>query len=183
MKEWKCKFCEKTFDYDTTTLKGNHARWCESNPNRNNTNGIKKAMKKFHDNNLGEISAFDVFCDVCGDLFVVNERAKTFPKQTKYYCSRKCSCSVGGRAKADKYPTKDYRIICFKYHKRECVVCKENKLVEVHHLNHDRNDGNPYNLIPLCPTHHRYWHSQYRNMVENDIFDYVKNCAFKITLN
>lgn len=66
-----------------------------------------------------------------------------------------------------------YVTTCFYYHDKKCVVCSETLVVEVHHLdgNHDNND--PANLIPLCPTHHRYWHSKHRHLVENIITKYV----------
>ena len=29
---WKCKHCSKEFDFDTTSQKANHSRWCDKNP-------------------------------------------------------------------------------------------------------------------------------------------------------
>lgn len=55
-----------------------------------------------------------------------------------------------------------YREICFLHHPKECVVCKENKIVSVHHFDENPENNSPENLIPLCPTHHTYWHSRYK---------------------
>lgn len=68
-----------------------------------------------------------------------------------------------------------YKPTCFHFHKKECVVCGEDKIVAVHHLdeNHDNND--PANLIPLCPTHHCYWHSKYKHLVEDIVHNYISN--------
>ena len=68
---------------------------------------------------------------------------------------------------------KDYRIVCFRYHKKECVICKEDKIVEVHHSDEDHTNNSPDNLIPLCPTHHQYWHSRWKYLVEDKVRDYI----------
>jgi 5-methylcytosine-specific restriction endonuclease McrA len=37
----------------------------------------------------------------------------------------------------------------------ECPVChKYTEHLEIHHINQDRNDNRPENLIPLCPDCH-----------------------------
>ncbi len=38
--------------------------------------------------------------------------------------------------------------------------------------NHENND--PQNLVPLCPTHHAYWHSRYRFLIENQVVAWVE---------
>ena len=68
-----------------------------------------------------------------------------------------------------------HRVICFSHHKKECVVCKESIIVEVHHLDENHNNNNPENLVPLCPTHHKYWHSKNKYLIENIVLDYIKN--------
>jgi len=59
--------------------------------------------------------------------------------------------------------------ICFKYHKKECVVCKEKLIVEAHHYDGNRKNNNIENLIPLCTTHHKYWHSEYRYLIKDKV--------------
>lgn len=66
-----------------------------------------------------------------------------------------------------------YRDICFAHHDKKCVICEESKIVEVHHLDGDHSNELPENLIPLCPTHHKYWHSKYQHLIKNKIYDYV----------
>lgn len=65
------------------------------------------------------------------------------------------------------------RSTCFYYHKKQCVICEENKIVEVHHLDGNHQNNKPENLIPLCPTHHQYWHSRYKCLVEQQVYDYI----------
>jgi hypothetical protein len=65
------------------------------------------------------------------------------------------------------------------YHKKECVVCGENNIVEVHHLDGNSKNNLPKNLIPLCPTHHQYWHSKFKHLVVDKINQYINNFTIK----
>ena len=111
-------------------------------------------------------------CPVCGELF---ETKKGHPRE-KTVCSHSCS-NVYFRSgenngmykcgKATKYST-----ICFRHHKKECIICGEDKIVGVHHFDGNNKNHEPDNLIPLCPTHHTYYHSRYKDLVEQKIIDY-----------
>ena len=97
-------------------------------------------------------------------------------------CSYSCSNTLfRSGSNNGNYKGTNYTTICFSYHKKECVVCKESNIVEVHHLDEDHTNNNPTNLIPLCPTHHQYWHSRYKFLIEDRVIDYAKN--FKINEN
>lgn len=108
-------------------------------------------------------------CTICGNPI------KNF-RFTKGTCSHSCSNKKfrtgenHGNWKQDRYQT-----TCFLHHTKKCVVCDENRIVEVHHLDHDRKNNDPSNLIPLCPTHHQYWHSKYKNLIEKTILDYIED--------
>ena len=67
-----------------------------------------------------------------------------------------------------------YRSTCFLHHKKECIICGEKNIVAVHHMNENKNDNRPENLIPLCPTHHQYVHSSYKHMVLPQIEKYIE---------
>ena len=107
------------------------------------------------------------YCKVC-DNPIVNY------KTSKGTCSKGCantyfrSGEENGNWKGTQYQT-----ICFIHHKKECVVCGEQNIVEVHHLDEDRTNNDPSNLIPLCPNHHQYWHSRFRHLVENKVYSYI----------
>ena len=109
-------------------------------------------------------------CPVCSVTFTVYKREK------KVTCSYACSNKhfrVGennGNWKEDSY-----RSTCFLYHKKQCVVCGENNIVEVHHYNENHNDNSPNNLIPLCPTHHKYMHSRYKEKISSIVEEYINN--------
>jgi hypothetical protein len=54
-------------------------------------------------------------------------------------------------------------------------VCGENKIVAVHHLNEDHADNTISNLVPLCPTHHQYMHSKFKDEILDIVMQYVEN--------
>jgi phage FluMu protein Com len=113
-------------------------------------------------------------CPVC-DSKILNNYAVT----CSYACSNtyfRHSNKGGLQYKSDDQLKEDnrYRDICARYHEMSCVICGENNLVEVHHLNEDSKDHRPENLVPLCPTHHQYWHSRYRHLVEDVVYKYME---------
>lgn len=67
-----------------------------------------------------------------------------------------------------------YRSTCFHYHEKKCVVCDEVNIVTVHHLDENHENNDPSNLIPLCPTHHQYWHSSFKHLVEEIVLNYIE---------
>ncbi len=108
-------------------------------------------------------------------------KTKKCPVCEKHFLGHGTTCSYGcantyfrtgsnhGNWKPDKY-----RNACFRLHQRSCVICKEENIIEVHHSDENHNNDNPDNLVPLCPTHHQYWHSKFRHMVEPIIMLYLE---------
>lgn len=39
-------------------------------------------------------------------------------------------------------------------------------------MNGQHEDNRPENLIVLCPTHHGYWHSKWRYLIEDKVTAY-----------
>ena len=111
-------------------------------------------------------------CPVCSKEF------STSKGDNNTTCSYSCSNTYfrsginNGMYKAGK---SNYRGICFAHHDKACVVCEEDIIVEVHHLDEDHNNNDPENLIPLCPNHHKYWHSKNKHLVEKIVLEYVRN--------
>lgn len=108
-------------------------------------------------------------CPVCDNIFSY-PRAK--PQTT---CSHSCSNTYFAsiRNKPEEY--KSYKTICYHHHVKRCVVCGEDKAVDVHHMDEDRLNNAPYNLIPLCPTHHAYYHRGYRHLIDSEVQEYISN--------
>jgi len=151
-----------------------------------NGTGIRKVNRFIEKNNL-DISHFtrggrqkrmyeiiEKKCPVCNKIF----KTQKGHKYEKITCSHSCANSFfrsgmnnpnwkrGGRY--------SYREFCFRHHKPECVICGENVVVEVHHLDGDRNNNKWDNLIPLCPTHHAYCHYGHEDLIINKISKYIK---------
>ncbi len=63
--------------------------------------------------------------------------------------------------------------ICFQNHEKKCIVCGEENIVDVHHLDGNKYNDSPLNLIPICPTCHRYWHSRFYPLISGKIEKYV----------
>src|SRR5574343_354814 len=169
---WKCKHCGIEFDFSTTSEKANHSRWCDKNPKRNEWDKTNQANEKYD-----LLTDFSVVCEKCNTEFTVTERKKSHPQKNAYYCSRSCANSVGGEAKATKYhydEVASYTSVCWRHHAKVCVVCGETKIVSVHHIDKNHKNNDPVNLIPLCPTHHQYVHSKYKDEVQPIIDIYVK---------
>lgn len=110
-------------------------------------------------------------CERCGKEFSISGRLNTKKFYKKRFCSVSCSKS------RDKYWEKNassYLTICWRYHKKKCIICDEDKIVAVHHYDHNHNNNDPANLIPLCPTHHHYAHSKYKELIKPKIEEYIK---------
>ena len=100
-------------------------------------------------------------------------------KHSKGTCSHSCSNKFFShlRNKSENYSR--YTTICWKEHKKECVVCGEDKIVAVHHMNEDHNDNRVENLVPLCPTHHTYIHSKYKAEILSVVEEYVRQFTLR----
>ena len=89
---------------------------------------------------------------------VENEQKKVSEKNRQHYVSQK-----------------GYKKICFKYHPHKCCVCGEENVVAVHHFDGNHFNNDPSNLLPLCPTHHVYIHSKYKDLIIDKVMEYIEN--------
>lgn len=174
-----CRYCNLDCSDMNMGQFGNHRRWCDKNPNlqkhklANSERAKLTAIGQF-----GEFEKFAVVCDVCSTEFIIEERTKLFNQEKIRHCSRICANSKGGVARSNKLEKNNelsYRTIAAKHHQMKCVVCGEEKIVAIHHLNENHADNRPENLIPLCPTHHQYMHSKYSVDIQDIIDYYVMN--------
>ena len=122
-------------------------------------------------------------CPICNIVF------ETFKRRKKKTCSRSCA-NTYFRA-GEKHPNwKPYserprkgdvaKRICLKYHKKECIICKESLVIDIHHYDENCSNNLPENLIPLCPTHHRYMHNNTgRSLIKNKVDEYYNSFKYK----
>ena len=107
-------------------------------------------------------------CEGCGET-------KSFRGIT---CSTGCYNAVYRSGPNNpNWKVSNYQSTCFHYHEKKCIVCGEEKIVAVHHVNENHKDNRPENLVPLCPTHHQYVHSRYRNEIQPIIETYLSGIS------
>ena len=181
-----CKFCEKECKNDNSLR--NHERLCKSNPKRQIVNiesARIKAYKKHKcqycndDISLVGLSKHEKHCK--SNPKVMNEKGKNCPICEVFFISSSTTCSYSCsntffRSGSDNpnWKEENYRSTCWEHHEKKCVICREEKIVAVHHYDLNHNNNVPENLVPLCPTHHQYVHSRYSSEVQSQIDDYVK---------
>jgi hypothetical protein len=116
-------------------------------------------------------------CPVCDKIFKTSKGIKG----EKTVCSRSCSNTYfksgenNPNYKDGFDGDKAYRKICFKHHPKKCCICGFDHIVEVHHMDCNKENNKPNNLIPLCPNHHRMFHSRHRQLILSSIEDYIQN--------
>lgn len=122
-------------------------------------------------------------CAYCGKKFERKISKLNNSKNNVYFCCRKCKDNaqkiISGIKEIQplhygigKSPDV-YKRICFENHQHKCCVCGEEKIVEVHHYDFNHTNNEPSNLVPLCPTHHQYIHSRYKDEIQHIVDEYV----------
>lgn len=185
-----CRFCSDE-RINANSLR-NHERLCKLNPSRQ-TAKIEQAR---------EAANIKVNCNFCNKQYtktnikkhtsacmknpeVLSRKEKTCPVCNSWFYTTSTTCSTScantyfrsgiNNPNYSADSNNAYIRICFSFHKKECIICRESNIVEVHHFDEDHTNNSPANLIPLCPTHHQYFHSKYRLLVESQINSYRDN--------
>lgn len=129
-------------------------------------------------------------CAYCGKEFERKPSKLACSKSGIYFCSRQCkdeAQKINNEFKAiqpshygitkhtDYTPQHVYQRICFSKHQHKCCICGEEKIIAVHHYDNNHNNNEISNLIPLCPTHHCYIHSKYKDEIIDKVEEYRNN--------
>lgn len=61
-----------------------------------------------------------------------------------------------------------------------CVLCGFDKIVDLHHIDSNKQNNSPKNLIGLCPNHHRMIHNY---NFRPEIFKILKEKGFNLPLD
>lgn len=195
MEIYICQYCNSNRK-SKKSLTG-HETFCKFNPNHK-LQTTEAARKKAHSKSkcvhcgkkysLTNINKHENSC--LSNPKVIEQNTRICPVCEKTFIGNSVTCSYScsntyfrhGRKGGSQYIGDDklasegrYRDLCFRYHDKKCVICGEENIVAVHHLNEDHEDNRPENLIPLCPTHHHYCHSKYKCLVDEEIEKYVIN--------
>ena len=144
----------------------------------------KKDIKKF----AYQLKSINLTKYICKSCKIINGRLKktcpvcsrefeTLKSENNKTCSYSCSNKLFRTGESNGNWKKDsYRSTCFLYHEKKCVICDEDKIVEVHHYDENRKNNKPENLIPLCPSHHQYIHSKFKHLVVDKVEKYRASC-------
>lgn len=151
--------------------------YCNSGYTKGNLRKHQMSCRK----NPAVIQRLSRVCPVCDKVFV----------GTSFTCSYSCSNTYfrHGREGGSQYTPDEklvedgrYRDLCFRYHEKKCIICGEENVISVHHLNENHDDNRPENLVPLCPTHHQYCHSRFYHLVEQKIQEYMTSWKIKFDI-
>lgn len=129
---------------------------------------IRKQSEKI-DRKFGKIKNHKKNCIICGKHFIYRGRENTKGFERSVYCSVGCAHFRGKSedwaALRDGKVKRQYRTVCWSYHEKKCIICKEPNVVEAHHFDGNKKNNAPENFIPLCPTHHRYIGSRFEKLI------------------
>lgn len=114
-------------------------------------------------------------CPVCKTQFETRINHRDEKTTCSYACANTHFRSGSDHPNFKPDNQSPHNRICWRYHSKRCVICGEDKIVAVHHYNENHDDNRPENLVPMCPTHHQYWHSRYRHLVQGTVDEYVMN--------
>jgi hypothetical protein len=62
---------------------------------------------------------------------------------------------------------------------KTCAICGFEKIVDIHHIDSNKSNNTPTNLVGLCPNHHRMIHNL---SLRDEIFQALKGKGFKLPL-
>ena len=135
----------------------------------------KQSLK--NDRLFGPVLQHEKTCIACNKKFFWKGRLLTKGYAQAKFCSRSCSNNrkTWWDKPNNKYRSKHYREIAKSHHEFKCVVCGFDKIIAIHHVDHNKKNNSPENLIPLCPNHHEMVHSKWRFEVQPVIDKWVEN--------
>jgi hypothetical protein len=117
-------------------------------------------------------------CPACGDEFQAQRGGTRNEKTTcSYGCAntyfRTGSSNGAYGSRSGRHGVPKHIEVCWSNHEKRCIICDERLIVEAHHYNGNHDDNRPENFVPLCSTHHKYWHSRYRYLIQTQCDAYV----------
>lgn len=136
------------------------------------TESYKQGQQAKVDRLYGPVESHEKTCECCGQSYIWTGRRKTKAFEASKFCSRSCANNRGEWWKSN---AKRYRTIALQNNEHKCVVCGFDKIVAIHHIDENKKNNDPSNLIPLCPNHHEMVHSKWRHEVESFIRKWQNN--------
>ena len=97
----------------------------------------------------------DLVCEECGKP--IHKLKSKIAKHN--FCSQLCGNRYKNRNTTNIEDSTAYRRNAFAKYDHKCAICgwnKDERVLEVHHIDENRNNNNIDNLIILCPTCHKF---------------------------
>ena len=151
-----CKKCSKSFYVKPSHLKLGWGKYCS-----------KTCRTK------SQLNGKKVKCFVCTKQIYRSGSSLAHSKSKKYFCSRKCqtlwrnSIYIESRSSNWINGTHSYRKIMFRRDLvTRCNRCgiKDERVLIVHHIDHNRRNNNISNLKCLCLNCHYLTHHDHKNL-------------------
>ena len=127
------------------------------------TEEYKEKQRAKADRLFGPEENHSKVCECCGQEYTWFGRENTKAYTASKFCSRACA---NNRSNWWQKNAKGYRTIAKNNHGLSCAICSFDKIVAVHHIDENRKNNDPKNLIPLCPNHHEMVHSKWREEIQ-----------------
>ena len=97
-------------------------------------------------------------CANCGKSISRTPYKLKQSKSGNVFCSHSCSSSYNNTSR-EKQSVNTYRRIAFENYEHKCAICGwdiDERVLEVHHIDENRQNNELSNLIILCPICHKY---------------------------
>ena len=131
----KCKKCDYEWEISPTRLYGD-----------------------YHFDGCPQCKYAEIECSYCGKRF---SRLKSEIRNTQsgfHYCSRECGNRHKNSFTTNNEDGNAYRRNAFNSYEHKCELCgwdEDERVLEVHHIDENRNHNNIENLMILCPICHK----------------------------
>ena len=122
-------------------------------------------------------------CAYCGKEFYISKSRLNKSKSGLHFCCREHKdlaqrIDSGNRFNSMRpahYGTSsEYRTLAFRSYPHKCKVCgwnEDERILEVHHIDGNRENNNIDNLCILCPTCHRKITLNYYTLIEDKLIE------------
>lgn len=124
---------------------------------------------------LSHGKVIDLICPICGKEFK-RTASSLKGKNNVYFCSKQCKdlaakIDSGINIQPDFFKGSNYRIRAFNFYPHHCAVCgwgEDERILEVHHKDSNRENNSIENLCILCPICHRKITLKYYQLTDDN---------------
>ncbi len=116
-------------------------------------------------------------CAQCNKEFEAITSQKMTNKQItcSNYCSNNYKKFKEDRLNNRLFAEESYRVAARNAGMHSCCICGESEVLDIHHIDEDRDNNSVSNLMPLCPTHHMYIHRGKSHLIFDKMVEYLDN--------